>query len=147
MVSLDGYWAYINTATYDRQYLAFLSGNQPSTANDAFMEMVEYGPFDLRMWSSDGLEMFLKYVGALMLGKDGSKICLKGADTTVTALFLDVKVTVFGRMVSNPTKSYSLTRIMKYHTSHLSPSTSSFFENEYLFKNQYSQPLIFRSCA
>ncbi len=65
-------WAHINIATYDQQYLAFLSGSQPSTADDAFMEMVEYGPFDLRVWSGDGLEMFLKYVGALMLGKDGS---------------------------------------------------------------------------
>ena len=71
MVSLDGYWAHINIATYDQQYLAFLSGSQPSTADDAFMEMVEYGPFDLRVWSGDGLGIFLKYVGALMLGKDG----------------------------------------------------------------------------
>lgn len=69
MVSLDGYWAYINVATYDRQYLDFLSGDEPSSANDAFMEMREHGPFDLPKWSGqDGLGIFLKYVGAFMLG-------------------------------------------------------------------------------
>ena len=69
IVSLDGYWAYINVATYDRQYLDFLSGDEPSSANDAFMEMREHGPFDLRKWSGqDGLGTFLKYVGAFMLG-------------------------------------------------------------------------------
>ena len=69
MVSLDGYWAHINVAIYDRQYLDFLSGDPPSTANHAFMEMLEHGPFDLRIWpGQNGLEIFLKYVGALMLG-------------------------------------------------------------------------------
>lgn len=72
MVSLDGYWAHINIATYDRDYVEFLSGLQPSAAGGTFMEMVEYGPFDLRVWSGkgleNGLETFLIYVGALMLG-------------------------------------------------------------------------------
>ena len=66
MVSLDGYRAYINIATYDRQYVDFLLGGQPS-ANDAFMEMKEYGYFDLRQWSGQGLGLFLRCVGALML--------------------------------------------------------------------------------
>lgn len=66
MVSMDGYYAYINIATYDRQYLEFLSGSEPS-GTDALMEMAEYGRFDLRLWSGNGLERFLKYVGALML--------------------------------------------------------------------------------
>ena len=74
MVSLDAYWAHVHIATYDRQYVEFLSGCQPST-NGAFMEMTECGPFDLRVWSGDeGLELFLKYVEALMLGT--SSICL-----------------------------------------------------------------------
>ena len=71
MISLDGYWAHINIATYDRQYLDFLSGTEPATGNDAFMEMVEYGSFDLRRWSPTGLGSFLELVGALMLGKLG----------------------------------------------------------------------------
>lgn len=71
MVSLDGYWAHINIATYDRQYLDFLSGTEPSNPNDAFMEMSEYGSFDLRVWSSTGLKAFLELIGALMLGKLG----------------------------------------------------------------------------
>lgn len=71
MVSLDGYWAHINIATYDRQYLDFLSGIQPPTDSDAFLKMLEYGPFDLRVWSGDGLKSFLTYVGALMLGTLG----------------------------------------------------------------------------
>ncbi|KAL9127655.1 MAG: hypothetical protein Q9175_007689 [Cornicularia normoerica] len=72
MVSLDGHYAYINIATYDRQYVKFLSGSQPSAADDAFMDMVEYGRFDLRVWRDSGedvgLGSFLKHVGALMLG-------------------------------------------------------------------------------
>lgn len=69
MISLDGYYAYINIAIYDRQYLEFLSGHKPSAADDAFMEMTEYGVFDLRVWSGvGGLEKFLNYVGVLMLG-------------------------------------------------------------------------------
>lgn len=71
MISLDGYRAYINIATYDRPYLDFLSGTEPSTGNDAFLDMVEYGPFDLRVWSSNGLGFFLELVGALMLGRLG----------------------------------------------------------------------------
>lgn len=71
MVSLDGYWAHINIATYDRQYLDFLSGSQPTTDSDAFMEMLEYGPLDLRVWSGKGLESFFTYVGPLMLGTLG----------------------------------------------------------------------------
>ena len=71
MVSLDGYWAHINIATYDGKYVEFLSGIQPTTDNDAFMEMLEYGPLDLRRWSNDGLEKFLTFVGALMLGTLG----------------------------------------------------------------------------
>ena len=71
MVSLDGYYAYINIATYDRQYVEFLSGCQPLADDDAFMEMVEYGSFDLRVWSGDDFEMFLTHVGALMLGNVG----------------------------------------------------------------------------
>ena len=67
MVSLDGYWAHINIATYDRRYLDFLSGAQPHT--EAFMEMTEYGTFDLRVWEPSGLGLFLRSVGALMLGK------------------------------------------------------------------------------
>ena len=66
MVSLDGCWAHVNIATYDRRYLGFLSGDQPHT--DAFMEMIEYGPFDLRLWAPNGLGLFLECVGALMLG-------------------------------------------------------------------------------
>lgn len=68
MLSLDGYFAYINIATYDRQYVKFLSGSQTAGVDDTFMKMVEYGPFDLRVWSGEGLEMFLTHVGALMLG-------------------------------------------------------------------------------
>lgn len=68
MISLDGYYAYINFAIYDRQYVEFLSGHEPSAADDAFMEMVQYGPYDLRVWSGNGLEQFLQHVGALMLG-------------------------------------------------------------------------------
>lgn len=71
MISLDGYLAYINIATYDRQYVDFLSGSQPSTDDDAFMEIREYGSFDLRKWSPKGLEMFLTHVGALMLDTAG----------------------------------------------------------------------------
>ena len=71
MVSLDGYRAHINIATYDRRYLDFLSGIQPTTESDAFMDMVEYGPLDLRVWSGEGLELFFTYVGALMLGTLG----------------------------------------------------------------------------
>lgn len=71
MLSLDGYFAYINIATYDRKYVEFLSGSQPSAVDDTFMEMVEYGSFDLRVWSGVGLEMFLTHVGALMLGTVG----------------------------------------------------------------------------
>ncbi len=73
MISLDGYWGHINIATYDWEYVKFLSGSQPS-ANGTFMEMKEYGRFDLRTWSDssgNGLESFLKYVGALMLGTLG----------------------------------------------------------------------------
>ncbi len=66
MISLDGYFAYINIATYDQQYVKFLSGHEPSNPDDAFMLMTEYGPFDLRTWTR-GLESFLKYVGALMV--------------------------------------------------------------------------------
>ena len=68
MVSLDGHWAHINIAIYDRQYLDFLGGT-PSRhhGKDGFMEMFEYGPFDLRRWSDPGLGMFLEYVGALIL--------------------------------------------------------------------------------
>ena len=71
MVSQDSYYGYINIATYDRQYVEFLSGREPSPGDDAFMEMIEYGPFDLRVWSGKGLEMFLTHVGALMLGNVG----------------------------------------------------------------------------
>ena len=71
MVSLDGYSAFINIATYDQRYLDFLSGTSLSGPNNAFMHMKEYGPFDLRIWSSKGndigLEVFLQDVGALML--------------------------------------------------------------------------------
>ena len=67
MVSLDGYWAHINIATYDRRYLGFLSGAKPHT--EAFMEITEYGTFDLRVWEPNGLGLFLMSVGALMLGK------------------------------------------------------------------------------
>ena len=71
MVSLDGYFAFVNIATYDQTYLDFLSGTPPSGPNDAFMHMKEYGPFDLRIWSAKGddigLEVFLQDVGALML--------------------------------------------------------------------------------
>ena len=70
-MSLDGYRAHINIATYDRQYLDFLSGIPPTTDSDAFMEMVEYGALDLRVRSDNGLESFLTYVGALMLGTLG----------------------------------------------------------------------------
>lgn len=68
MVSLDGYHAFITIATYDQEYLDFLSGSQHSASDDAFMEMDEYGQFDLRKWSGNNLEMFLQHVGALMLG-------------------------------------------------------------------------------
>lgn len=71
MVSLDGYYAYINIATYNRKYVEFLSDSHHSNVDDAFMEMVEYGTFDLRVWSGDGLEMFLTHIGALMLGTVG----------------------------------------------------------------------------
>ena len=71
MVSQDGYWAFINIATYNRRYVEFLSGSEPSAAGDAFMEMREYGTFDLRIWSGNGLELFLQYVGALMIGTVG----------------------------------------------------------------------------
>ena len=70
MMSQDGYFAYINIATYDQGYLDFLSGSPPSGSDDDFMTMTEYGPFDLRVWSGsegDGLEMFLQSAGALML--------------------------------------------------------------------------------
>ncbi len=73
MVSLDDYWAHINIATYDSQYVKFLSGGQPSPDDD-FMVMKEYGPFDLRVWTGKhgrGLGLFLQYVGALMLGTLG----------------------------------------------------------------------------
>ena len=67
MMSLDGYWAHINIAIYDRRYLGFLSGAQPHT--EAFMKMTEYRTFDLRVWEPNELELFLRNVGALMLGK------------------------------------------------------------------------------
>ncbi|KAM0800528.1 hypothetical protein BDR22DRAFT_889242 [Usnea florida] len=50
MVSLDGYFAYVNVATYDQKYLDSLSGTPLSSADNAFMHMKEYGPFDLRIW-------------------------------------------------------------------------------------------------
>ena len=72
MVSLDGYYAYVNIATYDRKYVEFLSGSHRSNFDNAFMKMVEYGFYDLRVWSgNNGLELFLKHVGALMLGSVG----------------------------------------------------------------------------
>ena len=71
MVSLDGYFAYVNVATYDQKYLDFLSRTPLSSADNAFMHMKEYGPFDLRIWSRQGddigLQVFLQDVGALML--------------------------------------------------------------------------------
>ena len=70
MVSLDGYLAYINIATYKQPYLDFLSGSQPSADGDAFMTMKEYGRFDLRIWSGNGLGLFLTYIGMLMQGTD-----------------------------------------------------------------------------
>lgn len=69
MMSQDGFLAYINTATYGQEYLDFLSGSLPSASDDGFMTMVEYGPFDLRVWEGpegDGLGMFFQYAGALM---------------------------------------------------------------------------------
>ena len=65
MASLDGCWVHVAIATYDRTYVDFLTGSQPST-KDAFMEMDEYGPFDLRD------EVSLEHVGALMLGVPSS---------------------------------------------------------------------------
>ena len=41
MVSLDGYQAHINIATYDRHYLDYLSGGAPAISNYGFMEMDE----------------------------------------------------------------------------------------------------------
>ena len=76
MVSLDGYLAYINIATYKQPYLDFLSGGEPSADGDAFMTMKEYGPFDLGdwlgsgMWLGRGLGLFLTYIGMLMRGTD-----------------------------------------------------------------------------
>ena len=70
MVSLDAYLAYINIATYKQPYLDFLDGGQPSADGDAFMTMKEHGPFDLRIWSGNGLGLFLTYVGMLMHGTD-----------------------------------------------------------------------------
>lgn len=69
MMSQDGFLAFINIATYGQEYLNFLSGGEPSDCDDGFMTMIEYGPFDLRLWkgpAGDGLGMFLQYAGALM---------------------------------------------------------------------------------
>ena len=69
-MSQDGYVAYINIATYTQEYLDFLCGKEPSGSDEFFMTMIEYGPFDLRVWSGpegDGLGKFLQYAGALML--------------------------------------------------------------------------------
>ena len=61
---MGGYEGYITIASYDEQYVDFLSDKVPAAGYDSFMTMTEYGPFDLRRFPS--LERFLIYIAVLI---------------------------------------------------------------------------------
>ena len=68
MVSMGGYEGYITVATYEKKYVDFLY-DEPQKGPPSFMLMQEYGPFDLRICSSnldDGLDAFFKAIAILM---------------------------------------------------------------------------------
>ncbi|KAL6715205.1 hypothetical protein ACLMJK_007469 [Lecanora helva] len=61
MISMGGYQGYITIATYDHDYVKYLSGHSKSKS---FMDMHEYGPFDLRRLGE--MKLFLENIGTFM---------------------------------------------------------------------------------
>ena len=65
---MNRYEGYITVATYGPGYVDFLY-DEPASNKLVFMEMREYGPFDLRKFvngENHGLESFLKAIAVLM---------------------------------------------------------------------------------
>ncbi len=66
MVSMESYQAFIIVATYDQEYVDYLS-MRPDTEYSGFMTMISSKPFDLRIWSEQ-MEYFFRDVATLMGG-------------------------------------------------------------------------------
>ena len=61
---MGAYQGYITIATYDQVYVDFLYGISTPKGSQGFLNMHEYGPYDLQ--TREGLESFLCGVVVLM---------------------------------------------------------------------------------
>ena len=64
MIAMDGFEAFIQIAEYTQEYVDYLCRGGRSTTNKSFMNLKEYGLFDLRVYKG-GMELFLAYVWLL----------------------------------------------------------------------------------
>ena len=72
MVSMDGYHGYITLALYDGSYVDYLASSPNSKGYDGFMNLIERGPYDLRIWGLRGMGGFLTDIAILMGGPKAS---------------------------------------------------------------------------